>query len=144
LAERTFLDTSVLLAAHHGQSSQRNRCLAIVSDGNRFFVASPFLYLETVPKAIYHKNQQELEFYRTYFDSVRIWINDLESIFRIAREESERCGLAAMDALHVAAAHLGEAEILYTLERYQKPIHRTNLVRVAVVDSEEDPSSQTE
>jgi predicted nucleic acid-binding protein len=113
LAERTFLDTSVLLAAHHGKPSQRNRCLAIVDDSDRFFVASPFLYLETVPKAIYHRNEQEIEFYRTYFDNVRIWINDLESILRIAREESERCGLAAMDALHVATAHLAEAEVLY-------------------------------
>jgi predicted nucleic acid-binding protein len=46
------------------------------------------------------------------------------------REESERHGLAAMDALHVAAAHLGEAEVLYTFERNEKPMHRTTLVQV--------------
>ena len=65
---------------------------------------------------------------------MRIWINDVESIVRIARDESEQCGLAAMDALHVAAAYLAEAEVLYTLERSQKPIHRTSLVRVVFLE----------
>ena len=82
---------------------------------DRFFVASPFLYLETIPKAVYHRNGPEIEFYRAYFDQIRIWINDLDSIVRIAQDESERCGLAAMDALHVATAHLAEADALYTL-----------------------------
>ena len=50
-----------------------------------------------------------------------------------AREESERCGIAAMDALHVAAAHLAGAAVLYTLERVEKPMHRTSLVRVISV-----------
>ena len=86
-----------------------------------------------MPKAVYHQRQLEVEFYRTYFDSVRIWINDVESIVRIAREESELCGLAALDALHVAAAYLAEAEVLYTLERAEKPIYRTSLVRVVAV-----------
>jgi hypothetical protein len=39
-----------------------------------------------------------------------------------------------MDALHVAAAHMGEAEVLYTLEQNTKPMHRTSLVRVAYLD----------
>jgi hypothetical protein len=137
LAVRTFLDTSILFAAHRGKPSHRNPALAIVNDRDRFFIASPFLYLETMPKAIYHHNRPEIEFYRTYFDNVRIWINDVESILRIARDESERCGLAAMDALHVATAHLAEAQVLYTLERNEKPIHRTSLVRVISLPEEE-------
>lgn len=83
-----------------------------------------------MPKAVFLKRRDEIEYYRTYFDSVRIWIRDLEETVRIARQESERCGLAAMDALHIAAAFLGEAEVLYTLEGPNKPIHQTSLVRV--------------
>jgi predicted nucleic acid-binding protein len=108
-----------------------------MKDQHHFFIASPFLYLETMPKALYHQRSSEVEFYRTYFDSVRIWINDVESIVRIARDESEQCGLAALDALHVAAAYLAEAEVLYTLEQIGKPIHRTSLVRVIAVEPQE-------
>ena len=136
MAIRTFLDTSVLFAAHRGKRAVREPSLAIVNEDGRFFIASPFLYLETMPKAIFHQNKLEMEFYTAYFDNVLIWINDVESIVRIAREESEQCGLSAMDALHVAAAYLAEAEVLYTLERTDKPIHRTSLVRVVSVEPE--------
>ncbi len=102
----------------------------------RAFSASPFLYLETMPKAIYHKNGLEIEFYRAYFDKALIWINDVESIVSVARSESEQCGLSAIDALHVAAAYLAEAQVLYTLEHREKPIHRTSLVRVVSIEPE--------
>ena len=91
-----------------------------------------------MPKAIYYQNKLEIEFYRTYFDNVRIWVNDVESMLRIARDESERCGLAGMDALHVAAASMARAEVLYTLER-KKPFHRTTLVRVVRIEPERTP-----
>lgn len=107
--------------------------MAILGDPNRHFTASPFVYLETMPKAVYHRNTSEVEFYRDYFDNVRLWISDVDSIVDIAREESERCGLAAMDALHVAAAHLAKADVLFTMERIEKPIHRTSLVHVESV-----------
>ena len=138
MAVRTFLDTSVLIAAHRGKPPDREPCLAIINDPSRFFIASPFLYLETMPKAIYYQNKLEIEFYRTYFDNVRIWVNDVESMLRIARDESERCGLAGMDALHVAAASMARAEVLYTLER-KKPFHRTTLVRVVRIEPERTP-----
>jgi predicted nucleic acid-binding protein len=136
----TFLDSSVLFGAYRGRPPQREPSLAIVNDPGRSFIASPFLYLETMPKAIYHRNTRERDFYATYFDKlVRLSIDDVESIVRIARAEAERCGIAAMDALHVAAAYLGEAEVLYTLERRDKPIYRTTLVRVVSVEPEETP-----
>ena len=51
----------------------------------------------------------------------------------IALVECEHCGIAAMDAMHVAAAHLADAQVLFTLEGLGKPIHRTSLVRVVSV-----------
>ena len=127
LATRTFLDTSILIAAWKGSLPEAK---ALAGDSKRAYIASDFLYLEVMPKAVYNKQRDEIEFYRTYFDTVRIWIRDTEETVTIAREEAERCGLAAMDALHVAAAFIGEAEILYTLESPTKPIHRTSLVHV--------------
>ena len=68
--------------------------------------------------------------FRTYFEKALLRIGDLDEIVRIAREEAERCGLSAMDALHVAAAHIGGAQFLVTLENESKPMYRTSLVRV--------------
>jgi predicted nucleic acid-binding protein len=97
-------------------------------------MVSPFLYLEIVPMAIHFKNAAEIAFFRAYFDSAHFWVNDLREIIRIAQEESERHGLAAMDALHVAAAFLGKADVFLALEKRTKPMHRTALVRVAYLE----------
>jgi predicted nucleic acid-binding protein len=136
LARSTFVDTNVLIAAHRGAPKPRRQALAILEDPDRFFVASPFLQLEIVPKAIYHRQELELEFYRTFFNGVRIWINDLSAIVTVATEEAGRHGIAAMDALHIAAAYLGEVEVFYTLERSEKPIYRTTLIRVESIGTE--------
>ena len=55
-----------------------------------------------MPKALYRQNKLESDFYRAYFDKVLIWINDVESIVRQERDESEQRGLGAMDALPTA------------------------------------------
>lgn len=83
-----------------------------------------------MPKAIYHQNTAEKEFYQTYFDKVHIWIGDTELVLRVAQAESAKCGLSAIDALHVASAYLAKAEVLLTLEKEEKPLYRTSLVRV--------------
>jgi predicted nucleic acid-binding protein len=67
--------------------------------------------------AIHFKNEAEIAFFKAYFDSAHFWVNDLEEIVRIAQEESEHHGLAAMDALHVAVAYLGNADVFLALER---------------------------
>ena len=120
----------MLIVGHRGTPGDRRCALDILNDSDRLFIASPFVYLETMPKAIYHRNASEMAFYTAYFDTVDYWIDDLEAIVELARQESERHGLAAMDALHVAAAHLGEAEVMYTFERKEKPMHRSTLVKL--------------
>ena len=124
----------MLIAAHRGRSPERDLALEIINDQSRGFIVSPFLYLETLPKAVHSRREAEITFYNTYFDNAFLWVNDVESIVAIAQQESERHGLAAMDALHVAAAHLGKAEVLFTLERRSKPMHRSTLVRVAYLE----------
>lgn len=133
----TFLDANVLFAAHRGNPNVRDRALALLSQPERHFIASPFLRLEVMPKAVYHRNTSEVDFYQAYFDNVRVWVNDVDSIVRLATEESERCGINAMDALHVAAAHLAEANVLVTIEGREKPIYRTSLVQVVCLEAPE-------
>ena len=57
------------------------------------------------------------------------WRN-LERIDEVARAEAERHGLGAMDALHLAAAHVGGVAELITTEKRSKPIYRSSLVKV--------------
>jgi predicted nucleic acid-binding protein len=47
---RTFLDASVLIAAARGNDELGTRAMAILDDGDREFVASPFLKLEVLPQ----------------------------------------------------------------------------------------------
>jgi predicted nucleic acid-binding protein len=130
MPRRTFLDANILIAAHRGEAVQKEAALRILTNPDRFFIASPFLALELLPKAIYNRYTAEAEFYRAYFDGVQLWISDVGATVQIAQQESQRAGLNAMDALLVAAAALGETEEFYTLESAEKPIHRTSLVHV--------------
>ena len=124
---RTFLDSGVLLAAARGIGKDQDRALRILEDSNRAFVTSPFIHLELVPKAVYYKKRLEKSFYDEYFRAAE-WIRDLEKIQALAQTEAARSGLAAMDALHVAAAHLAEADEFITTERTGKPIYRSSLI----------------
>jgi len=98
---RTFLDSGVLIAAYRGKPSEREAALVILDDVRRFFLSSRFLWLEVMPKAVYFRNEAEIEFYRIYFEkSVRVSLEALEDIGRVtqlAADEAQRCGLSAMD-----------------------------------------------
>ena len=67
---RTFLDASVLITAARGTGADANSALELLKDPNREFVASPFLKLEVLPKAIFNQRTLEVEFYEAYFDAV--------------------------------------------------------------------------
>jgi hypothetical protein len=54
----------------------------------------------------------------------------LNRVEKIARTEAALWGLAAMDALHVAAAFLLKADEFITTEKPGKPTYRTTLVKV--------------
>jgi hypothetical protein len=113
--------------------------LAIIGDPQREFVASVFLKLELLPKAIYHGNQAEADFYRTFFDSVAHWSDDLETTTQRALDEGCACGLGAVDALHIAAAQLMGAAELVTIEKPEKPIHRARGLRVVTIAGDSNP-----
>ncbi len=126
---RTFLDSGVLVAAYRGQEADRDTALSILADPNRTFVASPFLYMEVIPKTVFNRRHLERAFYEKYFRQTE-WIKDVAELAAVAQREAEKAGLAAMDALHLAAAHLARADELITTEKSTKPIHRCKLIKV--------------
>lgn len=128
---RTFLDSGVLITAHRGEPIGMKKALSILQDPDRVFLTSPFLYLETVPKAVYFRRESELAFYRIYFNDPSVeWCRDIEGNHEMALREANESGLGAIDALHVAAAHLLRADELITVEGAEKAIYRTSSVKI--------------
>ncbi len=63
-----------------GIHSTSIRANSILNDENREFVSSQFVKLEVLPKAIYHQQQDETDFYETFFSAVSHWATDSEQI----------------------------------------------------------------
>ena len=125
---RTFLDSGVLIAAARSLDPDRERAMRLLDDPDRIFLTSPFVHLEVVPKAIFFKKQTERLFYDRYFKNA-VWFREVDKIEVAARTEAAKAGLGAMDALHLAAAHLSRADEFITTEKPNKAIHRSSLVR---------------
>lgn len=81
-------------------------------------------------KAVYNRQTAEGEFYETFFSGVTYWASDLKRIVQDAYLIACQHGLAAVDALHVAAALSAGAEELVTTEKSTKPMHRVISIRV--------------
>jgi hypothetical protein len=121
---RTFLEAGVLIAAIRGTPEIADRAMELLNDPERLFVSSDFVQLEVLPKAVYFRHTAEASFYRAYFASVTEMVPVSQALVSQASEQAQRAGLAAIDALHVAAARAGEPAELITVERPGKPLFR--------------------
>jgi predicted nucleic acid-binding protein len=126
----TFVDAGVLIAAARGTDWISRQAILILNDPRKSFAASPFLRLEILPKAVFHKKIDEVAFYSAFFAAVEHWAEPGPALALTAESLASRFGLAALDALHVAAALSVGAEEIYTTERREKPIHRVTEIRV--------------
>lgn len=131
--KRTFVDAGVLIAAVRGQPHVASQAMAILDDPEREFASSEFVRLEVLPKAIYHQQTAEVEFYQAFFAAVSHWAGPTEQIVRAAYEEACRSGLSAVDALHVAAAVALSADELVTTEKPSRPLHRTTAIKIVSI-----------
>jgi hypothetical protein len=98
------------------------------------FLTSPFIHLEVVPKSVFYKKHLERALYDKYFEAAE-WFRDLEKIAALAQVQAAKAGLAAMDALHLAAAHLSHADEFVTTEKPGKSIYRSSLVKIVYLFS---------
>jgi predicted nucleic acid-binding protein len=130
---RTFLDAGVLIAAARGGDAIAQRALDIIKDRERVFVSSPFVRLEILPKALFHRQDGEVVFYRSYFDLVRVWVDADRDLLEEADDVASRFGLAALDALHVTSAIIAGADEFVTTERPTRPIHRVSGLSVKTI-----------
>jgi predicted nucleic acid-binding protein len=126
---RTFFDSGVLIAAARSLDPDGERAMKFLEDPNRMLLTSPFIHLEVVPKAIFYKKRLERLFYDRYFNNA-VWFREVDKIEAAAHTEAAKSGLGAMDALHLAAAHLSRADEFITTEKPNKAIHRSSLIKV--------------
>jgi predicted nucleic acid-binding protein len=119
-----------LITAFQGIQAVSIKANQILNDENREFASSRFVKLEVLPKATFNKQQDEAEFYETFFSAVIHWATDLEEIIQNAEQLACTYGLAAMDALHVAAALQIQADELITTEKPTKPMHRVKSIQI--------------
>ena len=130
---RTFIDSGVLIAAARGNDEVAMRAFQVLDDAQRVFVTSDFVRLEVLPKAIYHRNDDEAEFYETFFHSAQWSAPVSDSLVSQAHIEASNFGLSAVDALHIAAAKTAGAEELITTEKSTKPLFRVTGIIVTTI-----------
>jgi predicted nucleic acid-binding protein len=130
---RTYVDAGILIATVRGDAESAKRALEVLDDPKREFASSVFLKLEVLPKAVWYRNTVEVQSYETFFASVEHWAEVSEDLAVEAYQIAAAAGLAALDALHVAAAIAVGAEELVTTEGAEKPIHRVQGIAVVSI-----------
>ena len=69
-------------------------------------------------------------FTKLFFSVVTHWATNLEKIVQNAQQIARTYGLAAMDAIHVAAALQVNADQLITTEKPTKPMYRVTEIEI--------------
>ena len=130
---RTFVDSSVLIAAARGTNVVAQRALQILDDPSRDFVTSDFVRLEVLPKPLYHRNNREVMFYETFIEHAAEVVSCSPSLVAEDFEDAATAGLSAVDALHVAAARHAGSDELVTSEKGTKPLFRVTGISVSSI-----------
>jgi predicted nucleic acid-binding protein len=127
---RTFLDSGVLLTAWRGKELDAQKAAAVIEDLEREFVSCQMVRLELLPKPAYQKNRDEMEFYEANFGRVTSEEPFSADLGNEALALARRYGLAAADALNIAAAiRMGASEFV-TSELPGKPMFRVKEIAV--------------
>jgi len=127
MPKRTYIDTCLLLAAFRGEGELGQRAFSVLDDPERALVVSDAVRLEVLPKARYHKQQQELAFVEAVFGQAEnvAW-NSLA--LQQAQSIAESHGIAAMDAIHVAHAIAAGVDEFISAEKPTKPMFRVQSI----------------
>lgn len=132
MIKKTYLDSSLLIAAWQGTNPVGARAVAVLDDPGRQLIVSDAVWLVVMPKPLYHKQQLESDFYQAIFDAAEVITWRVDSL-RLARDLAKDYGIAAMDAIHVALAIAAEADELMSGERSEKPMFRVTKVTMTSI-----------
>ncbi len=126
--KRTGIDANLLIAAWSGQDTLAELALNVLEDPRRVLIVSDALWLEVMPKAIYHRQEAERAFYEAVFSRAehRPWSAEL---IDSAKSLAQSYGLAAMDAIHIAVAVEARADEFISGEKPGKPMFRVREIK---------------
>ncbi|QSR89280.1 PIN domain-containing protein [Methylacidiphilum caldifontis] len=135
MPKRTYIDTSVLLAAFKAEEDLSLKALAVLDDPERILIVSDLVRLEAIPMARYFNQQQEIDFYETVFNRAENIAWD-KSALQQAQTIAESYGLSAMDAIHIAHAMFAGVDEFVSAEKPTKPIfHVQGLATFSIRDN---------
>jgi hypothetical protein len=126
----TFLDAGGLLSAARLSSPHRLKALTLLADSRRKFVTTDFIKRETTLKCDYHGYRQQVEFYEDFFENVDIFLTDVEPIIAGAYQAGKQYGLNALNALHISAALLAQADEFVTTGRPNSPFQNVRGLKI--------------
>jgi predicted nucleic acid-binding protein len=130
---RTYVDSGVLIYAAKGKHPSAALALPFVTDPRREYVTSDYVHLELLPKSKFNKAVAETAFLEAFLAANVLCVPPSTQLMNLAMSEASKCGIAALDALHVAAAVFAGAQELITSEGVNKPMHRTQLVKIVSI-----------
>ncbi|MEJ5367968.1 MAG: PIN domain-containing protein [Bryobacteraceae bacterium] len=126
---RTYVDSSVLIAAWRGEETIQKRALGILLDEERHLLVSDLLRLEVLPKPKFHRRFEEEQFMLEIL-ALGEDVDATGSVTRHALSLASKYNLSAIDALHAAAAIQAKADEFVTLEKPDKPLCKITELRV--------------
>jgi len=132
---RTFVDADVLINAFRGIGPTASAAQAVIDDPDREFVVSDILRLELLPKPHYFERAAEERFYEAFFAAAIECVESTSAIVRAAEIEAKTFGLAAADALHVAAAQEAGVQDFITAEKATSPLFRVTELAINSIRS---------
>jgi hypothetical protein len=127
MPKRTYIDTCLLIAAFKGEGELGRRALSVLDDPDRWLVVSDAVRLEAMPKARYHRQQKEVEFYEAVFSQAENIAWDSTAL-QHALDIAESHGIAAMDAIHVAHASMAGVAEFVSAEKPTRPMFRVRTI----------------
>lgn len=116
--KRTYLDSSVLIALDQQTAPDVLRAAELLESSNRTFVLSPFVALEVLPGAQRSRRQEFLRQWEMLVNDFEYFGSDASDLGRIVNTaldvRLESPAIGAIDACHIAAAHLTACDELIT------------------------------
>lgn len=127
---RTFLDSGVLLLAWRGNSRAATAAKELLADDSREFVTCENVRLELLPKPVFEKRRAEVAFYHAHFSEAAACEPFSEALGKAALALAKKHGLAAGDALNLAAAIRQGADEFIIGELPGKPPFRVSEINI--------------
>jgi len=138
--KRTYIDANVLIAAFQGKNAVAERAFKVLDDPDRALVVSDYVRLEVLPKPIFHKKQEEVEFMQAVFENAVEKVSTSDELTERAVELASRYDMTPIDALHVGAAVVAGVDELVTMEKPTRPMCRVSEVKVVSIYSKPEPA----